>query len=110
MGALISFFAKFLSPLVVASLGLFSIITFLITALADPAGQWNQIVNAAIDLISGFFPATPTELKIKYLLGQVDGLPTIASFVICQILGALAQFFALAAIIKIYRLIPFKAT
>ena len=80
-------------------------------ALSDPQGLMNQTVCGAIDYIAHLFPSTPESLKISNVLNSVgDSIPGVGRAVIREIFTTIAAIFSISLAIKIYKLIPFKAT
>ena len=101
----------FLNPIVAVATGLTSIVAWLLGALADPQGAMNSIVNKTIDVIAAFLPSTPESLKLGFLLDSVAAsMPAVGRGVISEIFVTISAMFGLVAIIKLYKLIPFKAT
>jgi hypothetical protein len=111
LGAIISALLYFFSPLIIVCVSIFSIISFLLGALLNPQGLLNQIVCSAIDYISYLFPSTPESLKLGSIINSATSImPAVGRGVIADIFATCAAIFALTVAIKIYKLIPFKAT
>ena len=101
----------FLNPVVAVAAGLTSIVAWLLGALADPQGAMNSVVNTTIDVIAAFLPSTPESLKLGTLLdGVAASMPAVGRGIISEIFITISSMFALVAVIKLYKLIPFKAT
>lgn len=104
-------FILFFQPIVVLSTGLTSFAGFLVAALANPEGIINKFANSVIDAIASIFPSTPNNLKLGYLLDQsTASVPALGRGIIGDIFSTISAIFAVVVIIKIYKLIPFKAT
>lgn len=83
---------------------------FLAAAYINPAGAWNGWVIGSIEHVSSYWPSTPTQFTIAGLATSINQVIPFGSGVIYEILDALMVMFSLMMIIKIYKLIPFKAT
>jgi hypothetical protein len=111
MGKLFSDFALWLQPVIALATGAIGLVTFLAAGLADPSGWCNSIICTVIDHISSVFPSTPSNLTIASFVQSVAGaLPQFGMSVIYDIMSTIASIMALSLVIKIYKLIPFKAT
>ena len=88
-----------------------TIIAILVLAFTDPSGFINQLICAAIDIISVPFPPTPDGLKLVSIINSLASfMPIFGKSLIESIIGTVRDLFILYSIIKIYKLIPFKAT
>lgn len=111
MNAAISALMAFLKPIIVVFVSVFGIIAFLLGALADPQGWMNSVVIKTIDAFAFFLPSTPEELKIANLIASIaDELPGFGKAVIFEIFQGIGGIVGISLAIKIYKLIPFKAT
>lgn len=109
MGGLIKTLMSFLSPVVVFCSSLVSIVAFLLGALKNPQGWMNFVICSAIDYIAEFFPETPPGLRPGSLISSVASqMPAVGRGVVSDVFEAVAAIAALAIIIKIYKLLPFK--
>lgn len=100
---------QFIQPVVVFFISVVGLVAFLVGALLDPQGFLNQLVCGAIDGIANFFPSTPDNLKIAYIVNSLgDSIPVVGRAVIREIFSTIGIIFSLVAIIKIYKLLPFK--
>lgn len=71
----------------------------------------NQLICGVIDMIASFFPSTPQALKLSSIINSLSSsLPIFGTALIESIIGTVRDLFVLYTIIKIYKLIPFKAT
>ena len=95
MSILIEAFEFFFKPITRVFLAIISLISFLVGALLNPQGFLNQIICSVIDYIAFIFPSTPDNLKVSSIInGLASAMPLVG----------------LTLIVKIYKLIPFKAT
>lgn len=102
---------NYLKPILKYAMGLTAPIAFVLGVINDPEGAINTFLIKGIDLIAVVFPSTPEELKIASIInGLGDQLPLVGKSVIYEILQTLAVIFGLTLAVKIYKLIPFKAT
>lgn len=105
---IIYFFAK---PLVVVLSSITSIIALVLGAIRDPGGAVNAFICRIIDLILIPWPSTPSSLKLGSLLSSfANAFPIIGYGIVLEIAQALGGIFALFVVIKIYKLLPFKAS
>ena len=101
-------FLKLIFPPII---GLTAIVKFFLGALEDPHGFANNLIIGAIDNIVAVFPSTPEEYKIFNLLNAIgDSLPIVGKAIVYDIAITIASIAAISLTIKIYKLIPFKAT
>ena len=102
---------NFLVPVIVVCTGLIGIVAFLVAALNDPQGWMNSVVITTIDAVAGFFPSTPDNLKIGTIIDSLgDSMPLVGRAVIREIFTTISAIAGIALVVKIYKLIPFKAT
>lgn len=77
----------------------------------DPLGFLNQCINWIIDLFAAILPSSPDSIKISTQVNSITNLtPGIGSGIIREMYNSFAQLAGFALIIKVYKLIPFKAT
>lgn len=77
----------------------------------SPIASINWLICSLIDFISAVLPSTPDNLKVAYLVSQAGSqIPGIGSDIIWDILESIAIIFSISVVIKIYKLLPFKAT
>lgn len=102
---------QFFKPVILVATGLASVVSFLLGALANPQGLWNQICVAAIDFVAQFFPSTPTEYTIGSVIDSIAvKMPLVGRGIIYEIFQVILVIAGLELAIKVYKLIPFKAT
>jgi len=98
---------QFLNPIAAST----PIVALALGAIADPEGWINSVICGAIDMIAVLFPSTPDNLKIAYLLNSVAAeLPMVGRAIVFDTFQTIASISAMTIIVKIYKLIPFKAT
>ncbi len=98
-----------MDPITITALA--TIIAVLVLAFTDPAGFINQLICALIDIVSFPFPPTPDALKLSFIINSLSSfMPIFGKSLIESIIGTIRDLFILYSIIKIYKLIPFKAT
>lgn len=111
MAALVNALLQFFQPVVVFFVSVVSIIGFLLGALANPQGLMNKIVCGVIDGIATILPSTPNNLKIAYLIDSIaSSMPAVGRGIIREFFITITAMFAIVAVIKIYKLLPFKAS
>ena len=87
------------------------VIEWIVAIFKNPLGFLNQCINWVVDLIAGILPSTPEDLKINSLISKAgSSIPLIGEDLISELVSTFGQLASLATIIKIYKLIPFKAT
>lgn len=88
-----------------------TIIGIIVLAFTDPAGFINQLICGLIDIVSFPFPPTPDSLKLSFIINSLASfMPIFGRALIESIIGTIRDLFVLYSVIKIYKLIPFKAT
>lgn len=111
LGSLFTLLFEYIRPVVVIYSSIGVIVSFLLGALLDPQGLMNQIIVEVIDNIASILPSTPDELKIGALVNDMgDAMPLVGRGIMQEIYDAICKITLIASIIKIYKLLPFKAT
>ena len=111
MNELFNVLLNYIKPIIKVSLALGTPLALILGAIQDPDGAINSFLIIGIDLISSVFPSTPEDLKIASIINSLgDSLPLVGKAVIFEILQTIGVIISITAIIKIYKLIPFKAT
>ncbi len=106
--SIIGFLLAPITRIFTASVGIVSLV---LGAIANPEGAVNLFLCKIIDLIAAVFPSTPPEMKISYLLaGLGESVPMIGSGIVFSILQTLLGMMVIVLFVKLYKLIPFKAT
>lgn len=90
-------------------------LSILLGIIADPTGAAGHFICLTLDFILSPLPATPNALKISSLVaGMASALgqsfPLIGQGIFNEVFSGMAIAFGLLVGIKIYKLIPFKAT
>lgn len=76
-----------------------------------PIGAINTLIDNLIDFIAGVFPSTPNNLKVAALVDSISSVvPSVGRGVIADFFSKVTICFGLAIVIKVYKLIPFKAS
>lgn len=105
---IIYFFAR---PLVVICLSITSIVSLILGAISNPAGAVNAFICRIIDVILIPWPTTPESMKLGSLLSSfANAFPIVGYGIVLDIAQTLAGMGVLFVAIKIYKLIPFKAS
>lgn len=89
---------------------LIDLIDFLWDVLNDPIGAFNSLVCVLIDLLDlVWIFSTPENLTVGALIESIE-IPLIGRGALYEIIQAIQGIFVIWVTIKIYKLIPFKAT
>ena len=111
MTALLSLLLKFLVPIISVAVALFGVIALILGAIQDPEGAVNTFLVRMIDNIAPLFPQTPESLKVANIIDSVgETMPVVGKAVVFEVFQTISIIFGILAVIKIYKLIPFKAT
>jgi hypothetical protein len=79
--------------------------------VANPEGAVNLFLCKIIDMVAGVFPSTPNNMRISNLIaGLGASVPLVGGGVISSLLSTVLGMFSVILIVKLYKLIPFKAT
>ena len=98
-----------MDPVTLTAIG--EVFAVLVIAATDPTSFINTLICGLIDIVSIPFPSTPTELKLSSIVNLLSStLPVFGKAIIESIIGTVRDLFVLYISIKIYKLIPFKAT
>lgn len=98
-------------PLIKLSVGLFPVVGVLIATVADPAGAANQFLVTMIDHVAIYWPETPENLKLANLImGQLEPGTSVGKSILIDIYQTGFLMLSVVLLIKLYKLIPFKAT
>jgi hypothetical protein len=85
--------------------------SFLVAVITNPFGAINAGINAVVDAMANVLPSTPENLKLSNIASDLgEAVPLVGTAVIRAVLNTFIELGGLALIIKIYKLIPFKAT
>lgn len=111
MKALLDALNFLLSPLTAIFVAISLTIPALIGAFKDPAGFVNTQICKLIDLVAGALPSTPANMKMGFMLSFASDMidPSLRG-IFSEIINLIFSLLSIVVIIKIYKLIPFKAT
>jgi len=111
MGTFFNALFQFFKPIVIFFISITSVVAFLLGALLNPQGFMNDVICFAIDYISALFPSTPENLKIATIVNNLgDSVPLVGRGVIREVFITISSIVLISLAIKIYKLLPFKAT
>ena len=97
-----SIFAKVCSSTVVA------IICLLYSCINNPVGAINHFMIICIDIIYDYFPSTPPEFTIGYMLTQfANSFPNIGWGIVYEVFDGMSLMFGLWCAVTLYKLMPF---
>lgn len=101
----------FLKPISRIALALVPAIGILLETISDPAGALNQLLVTMIDYVAIYWPETPEQLKLSNLvMGQLEPGTSVGEAIIIDIFQTAFLMLSVVVVIKLYKLIPFKAT
>ncbi len=102
---------RYLNPIVVFFSSIGGVVAVIVGTIQNPEGAVNTFLIKIIDLIHPIFPSTPDNLKIFSLLDEVAGsMPSVGRAIVYDVAQTLSVLAGFLVIVKIYKLIPFKAT
>mgnify|MGYP006888382439 CR=1 FL=1 len=111
MQAIANLIAWFAKPIVRIFLAIVSPISWILWAFANPEGAANLFICKIIDLVALVLPSTPPQLKIGALISSAGGsVPIIGSGILFDVVQMIGVMLGVVLVIKVYKLIPFKAT
>lgn len=90
--------------------GIASIINLILGILTNPIGFIKWVSLGGIDFFINFLPSMPENLSLNYAVNSIAESAGIPPGLVAELGGMASQFLLIAAVIKIYKLIPFKAT
>jgi hypothetical protein len=98
-----------MDPVTLTAIG--AVFAVLVIAATDPQSFINTLICGLIDIVSIPFPSTPNPLKLSAIVNTLaSSLPIFGRAVIESIISTVRDLFVIYFLIKIYKLIPFKAT
>lgn len=98
------------SPLVALLASLVGVFSVIIGAFLNPAGAINSFCVRMIDLVASVWPSTPPGLTLSALIFPATGGTTLGRAFLLELFSTAFAMFAIVLIVKLYKLIPFKAT
>lgn len=111
MPAFFAALAAFFTPVIIFFVSVGVIVSLLLGCIADPSGAVNQFICTIINAISSVFPSTPDNLRLGKLIDAVASIaPAFGTALIRDIATTIGSVFTVSLAIRIYKLIPFKAT
>lgn len=103
--------ADFFRPVVAVFAAITSAVALLLGAILDPAGAVNTFICKIIDLVDAVLPQTPANLKLGALISSAgSAVPFVGSGIVYEVFKTGFTMLAIVIAIKVYKLIPFKAT
>ena len=111
MDDILSALSRIFSPISTLILSLSGLVSIILGAINDPEGFVNTLLVKMIDNIAYVFPSTPDQLKVGAIIDSVgDSMPLVGKAVVFEVFQTISIIFSILVVIKIYKLIPFKAT
>ena len=89
---------------------LIDLVNFLLGVALNPIGFLWWLVMQGLVVFAGLLPDVPTEMTLDYVINQIGNTTSMGTGMIKELVGIVGQFLLIVAIVKIYKLIPFKAT
>ena len=83
-------------------------INALMGILLDPLGFLWWIIGNGLIMVSKILPDIPDEMTLAGVANNIGQATGIGTGLIKELMGIVSQFLVIVAIIKIYKLIPFK--
>jgi hypothetical protein len=96
-------------PVVRIALAVLGPLGLVLGAIADPSGALNGLVCRLIDALALAWPSTPENLKIANLIFS-DGSIGVGESIVIDIFQTAFLVLSIIALVKLYKLIPFKMT
>ena len=101
----------FIKPIVIFFVSVAGIVGVVIGAIENPEGFLNTIICGVIDMIATFLPSTPDNLKIANIVDSLASqMPAVGRYIILDTLQTISSIAGISVAIKVYKLIPLKAT
>ncbi len=103
-GVVANILMAFLGPLL-------PLVGFILGVLLDPTGFLNWCACLVIDVVSFPFPTTPENMRLASLITTLgNGIPILGGAILLETARTIGGVFVIYVGIKIYKLIPFKAS
>lgn len=97
-------------PVVRIALAVLFPLGYVIAALRNPSGALNHFAIKVIDALASVWPSTPEGMTLAgILLGPTQQMG-FGRYVISEFFALCGSFMAVIVLVKLYKLIPFKAT
>ena len=87
-----------------------SILAIVLGTIQNVTGAVNQLLVNIIDWIAQYWPSTPDEVKIANLIQAATANTGIGTAIVYETFQTIFLLLSVVALIKIYKLIPFKAS
>lgn len=100
----------FAQPVVRIVLALLGPIGLILGCIANPQGAVNSFVCRIIDVVASVWPSTPDSMKLGNLIMSSSSDLTVGQAVIQDLFQTAFLMLTIMALVKVYKLIPFKAT
>lgn len=111
MPALFAALAAFFTPVIIFFVSVTVIVALILGCIADPSGAVNKFICTIIDVVSVIFPSTPTQLRLGSLIDSASSIaPAFGTSILRDIASTVGSIFTISLVIRIYKLIPFKAS
>lgn len=90
-------------------------LSVLLGFLTNPGGVITAFACPILQAIFQFFPSTPDDMKVIKLFDNMiatfdQTFPIIGGGIFNEVLSSISAYFGIILLVKIYKLIPFKAT
>lgn len=87
------------------------LLVVLVGAVLDPGGAINAFLCFCIDIVAAVWPATPNDLKLGSLLASfAQSFPLVGWGIILEIIQTCVSMLVIVLLVKLYKLLPFKAS
>lgn len=88
--------------------GIAQLINFILGVLINPIGFIKWVTLSGIEFFVNFLPDMPENLSLNYAINSIAQSAGIPAGLVAELGGMASQFLLIGAVIKIYKLIPFK--
>lgn len=111
MDSIFNFIKWLFSPLYILIISVTAIIALILGTILDPVGAVNTFLCKIIDVVFAIFPSTPDNLKLGFILQSFSNqFPFFGWGIILDTIQTVFTMLLIVITIKVYKLIPFKAT
>ncbi len=90
--------------------GSLTVLSIIIGTIQNVTGAVNQLLVNIIDWIAEFWPSTPDNLKLANIINAATADTGIGSAIVYETFQTIFLLLAVVALVKLYKLIPFKAS
>jgi hypothetical protein len=102
--------AALVGPAVIVFRALAVIGAIALGAILDPTGAFNALICRLIDFIALYWPSTPPSLKLANLLFPTGANQSLGHYFLVELFSTAFIMLSIVALVKLYKLIPFKMT